>query len=72
MISLEKWMILRPWQKLTTNVGDSGKIIVVKWFEWLPKVKKSAQSGPADCDQSKLGFFDKIGDDLDIGALVVN
>ena len=57
---------------MNKNVGDFGKIIVVKWFEWLPKVKKSAQSGPADCDQSKLGFFDKIGDDLDIGALVVN
>ena len=28
-------------QKLTKNVGDLGKIIVVKCFEWLPKVQKS-------------------------------
>ena len=41
MISLEKWMILTPSQKLTKNVGDLGKIIVVKCFEWLPKVQKS-------------------------------
>ena len=45
MISLEKWMILTPSQKLTTNVGDLGKIIVYKYFEWLPKVQKIAQSG---------------------------
>ena len=45
MISLEKWMILTPSQKLTKNVGDLGKIIVVKCFEWLPKVQKIAQSG---------------------------
>ena len=32
-------------QKLTKNVGDLGKIIVVKCFEWLPKVQKIAQSG---------------------------
>ena len=38
-------MILTPSQKLTKNVGDLGKIIVVKCFEWLPKVQKIAQSG---------------------------
>ena len=38
-------MILTPLQKLTKNVGDLGKIIVVKCFEWLPKVQKIAQSG---------------------------
>ena len=38
-------MILTPLQKLTKNLGDLGKIIVVKCFEWLPKVQKIAQSG---------------------------
>ena len=45
MSSLEEWMILTPLQKLTKNVGDLGKIIVAKCFEWLPKVQKIAQSG---------------------------
>ena len=31
-------MILTPLQKLTNNVGDLGKINVVKCFELLPKV----------------------------------
>ena len=38
-------MILTPLQKLTKNVGDLGKNIVLKCFEWLPKVEKLAQSG---------------------------
>ena len=33
MISLEKWMMLTPLQKLPKNVGDLGKLIVVKGFE---------------------------------------
>ena len=45
MISPVKLNILTPLQKLTKNVGDLGKIIVVKCFEWLPKVQKIAQSG---------------------------
>ena len=45
MISLEKWMILTPLQKLPNNVGDLGKIIVAKCFEKLPKAQKIAQSG---------------------------
>ena len=32
-------------KKLTKIVGDLGKIIVVKCFEWLHKVQKIAQSG---------------------------
>ena len=43
-------MILTPLQKLTKNVGDLGKIIVVKCFEWLPKVQKIAQSGHTGCN----------------------
>ena len=39
MISLEKWKILAPLQKLLKNVGDLGKLIVTKGFEKLPKVQ---------------------------------
>ena len=41
-------MILTPLQKLHKNVGDLGKFIVAKCFEWLPKVQKIAQSGHTD------------------------
>ena len=37
MISLEKWKILTPLQKLPKNVGNLGKIIVATGFEKLPK-----------------------------------
>ena len=40
MISLEKWMILTPFQKLPNYVGNLGKIIVATGFEWLSKVQK--------------------------------
>ena len=45
MISLEKWSIFTPLQKLPKNVGDLGKFIVAKGFKKLPKVQKIAQSG---------------------------
>ena len=38
MISLEKWLILTPLQKLPDNVGDLGKIIDATGFECLPKM----------------------------------
>ena len=38
-------MILTPFQKLPSYVGDLGKIIVAIGFEWFPKVPKIAQSG---------------------------
>ena len=38
MISLEKLKILTPLQNLPKNVGDLGKLIIVKGFEKLPKV----------------------------------
>ena len=47
-------MILTPLQKLTKNVGDLSKIVVTKCFEWLPKMKKIAQSGHT-ARLSKLG-----------------
>ena len=49
MISLEKWMILTPLQKMPNNEGDLGTIIVATGFEWLPKVQKIAQSGHTGC-----------------------
>ena len=42
MISLENGMILTPLQKLPSNVGDLGKLIVATCFEWLLKVQKIA------------------------------
>ena len=45
MISLEKWYILTPLQRLPKNVRDLGKLIVAKGFKKLPKVQKIAQSG---------------------------
>ena len=41
MISLEKWWILTPLQKLPKNVRDLDKLIVAKGFKKLPKVQKS-------------------------------
>ena len=38
MISLEKLKILAPLQKLPKNVGDLGKLIVVKGFKNLPNL----------------------------------
>ena len=37
MISLEKWLILTPLQKLLKNVGDLGKLIDAKGFKKLPQ-----------------------------------
>ena len=37
MVSLEKWKILTPLQKLRKNVRDLGKLIVAKDFENVPK-----------------------------------
>ena len=40
MISLEKWWILAPLQKLPKNVQYLGKVIVAQGFKKLPKVQK--------------------------------
>ena len=45
MITLEKWQILTPLQKLPKNVEDLGKFIAAKGFKKLPKVQKIAKSG---------------------------
>ena len=42
MISLEKWMILAPLQKLPKNVEDLGKLVVAKGFKKFPKVQKKS------------------------------
>ena len=39
MITLVKFKILTPLQKLPKNVGDLGNLIVAKVFEKLPKVQ---------------------------------
>ena len=39
MVSLEKWMILTPLQKLPKNVGDLDKLIIAKGFKKLPEVQ---------------------------------
>ena len=39
MITLEKCYIWTPLQKLPKNVANSGKLIVAKGFEKLPKVQ---------------------------------
>ena len=36
MISLQKWKILTPLQKLPENVGDLGKLIVAQGFKSCP------------------------------------
>ena len=51
-------MILTSLQKLSSNVGDLGKIIVATSFEWLPKVQKIAQSGhTGEETQSQIHLF---------------
>ena len=45
MISLEKWNILSPLQKLPNTEGHLGKIVVATGFKKLPKVQKIVQSG---------------------------
>ena len=50
MISIEKWLILTPLQKLPKHVGDLGKLVVAKGFKKLTKVQKIAKSGHTDCD----------------------
>ena len=45
MISLEKWNILTPLQKVPNNEGHLVKIIVATGFKKLPKVQQIAQSG---------------------------
>ena len=39
MVSLEKWMILIPVQKLPKIGGDRGKLIAAKGFKKFPKVQ---------------------------------
>ena len=55
MISLEKWMILTPLQKLPSNVGILGKIIVATGFEWLPKMQKSGHTASTPRRPSRPG-----------------
>ena len=45
MVSLWKWMILTPLQKLPKNGEDWGKLIVAKGVKKLAKIQNIAQSG---------------------------
>ena len=62
MISLEKWQILTPLQKLPKNVRDLGKLIVATGFKKFPKVQKIAQSGHTDYLSRivSLNLFDSL------------
>ena len=51
MISLEKWMILAPLQKLPKNVKDLSKLIVPKGIKKLLKVQKIANYGHTGGEQ---------------------
>ena len=51
MVSLEKWMLLVPLQKLPKIGGDWGKLIVAKSFKKLPKKQKIAKSGHTEGDE---------------------
>ena len=53
MISLEKWLILTPLQKLSKTVGDLSKLIVAKGFKKSPKVQKIAKSGHTELDDQE-------------------
>ena len=50
MVSLEKWIILTPLQKLPKNGENWGKLIVAKGFKKLPKVQNITQSGHTDVE----------------------
>ena len=39
MVSLEKWIVLTPLQKLPKNGGDWGKFSDAKGFKKLPKIQ---------------------------------
>ena len=52
MISLEKFKILTPLQKLPKNVENLGKLIVAKGFKKLPKFNISPNLVTLiECDQ---------------------
>jgi len=57
MISLEKWVIFEPLQKLHKNVEDLGKLIVANGHKKLPKVQKIAQSGHTGCILANVNIF---------------
>ena len=57
MISIQKWMILTPLQKMTKNGEDWGKLIVVKAFKKLPKLQYIAQSGHTAQSIKNLFYF---------------
>ena len=59
MISVEKWLILTPLQKLPNNEGGLGKFIVAKGFKKLPKVQLITQSGHTASNLTRLNLTRK-------------
>ena len=53
MILLKRWKISDTLQKLPKNVGDLGKLIVVKGFKNLLKVQNIAKSGHTGGNSNK-------------------
>ena len=56
IISLEKWMILTPLQKLPKNVGDLGKLIVA---QSLWKVAQGPINRPIWSQCLKITYFNE-------------
>ena len=56
MVSLEKWIILTPLQKLPKNAEDWGKLIVAKGLIKLSIVQKIAESGHTGRPKSRQIF----------------
>ena len=54
-------MIWTPIQKLPTNVGNLGKIIIATNFEWLPKVQNIAQSGHTPREYDQIANITQVG-----------
>ena len=59
MISIEKWYILTPLQKLPKNVRDLDKLVVAKGFKKLPNlVTLLTMQFPKYATQWYLGLTD--------------
>ena len=66
-------MILKPLQKWPNDVGDLGKIIVDTGFEWLPKVKKIAQSSHTEWHAPIISYGKKYFHSLvDVKKVIYN
>ena len=58
-VSLEKWYILTPLQKLPMNVRDLGQLIIAKGFKNLPKVQQSGHTGLNATEMRNLFYAER-------------